>query len=67
MSRWHPKASQLNGYAHDQLEAAYQNRERVRCSRDDFYDGYLACLRDLRARAMFQPGEFENNAEASDE
>lgn len=63
---WHPKESQLNGYALAQMEAAYQNRERPQCSRADFYDGYLSAMRDLRARSMFKPGEFENNAEPSD-
>lgn len=60
---WHPAEDDLNGYAYRQMEAAYQNRARVKCSREDFNDGYLACLRDLRARAMFKPGRFEANDE----
>lgn len=56
---WHPNEGDLNGYAHGQMEAAYQNRARAKCSRDDFMDGYLAALRDIRARSMFKPGRFE--------
>lgn len=63
---WHPKEDDLNGYAHGLMEDAYRNRERPKCSREDFFDGYLAALRDIRARSMFKPGQFEANAETSD-
>ena len=56
---WHPKESDLTTYMHGQMEAAYQNRERVQCSRADFYDGWLSCLVALRSRSSFKPGHFE--------
>jgi hypothetical protein len=62
---WHPRESDLNRYTHGLMEAAYQQRERPKCSREDFFDGYLAALRDIRARSSFIPGRFDPQDEAA--
>lgn len=59
MSRWYPKAEDLTPYMHQVLESAYEERERPRCSRDDFFDGFLSALRVLRSRSSFLPGRWE--------
>jgi hypothetical protein len=64
---WHPKESDLNDYMHGQMEVAYQHRERTQCSRSDFYDGYLAALRDLRSKSSFKPGQFETPMRRGDD
>lgn len=56
---WHPSERDLTRYMHGQMEAAYQQRARGKCSREDFMDGYMAALRDLRSRSSFKPGQFE--------
>lgn len=38
------------------LERAYRERDRSRCSREDFADGYIAALVDLRSRSSFLHG-----------
>jgi len=60
---WHPLDSDLTSYMAGQMESSYQQRERPKCSRDDFQDGYLAALRDLRSRSSFRPGRFEPEGE----
>jgi hypothetical protein len=59
MSVWHPNEADLTTFMHGQAEAAYQTRHRAKCSREDFLDGYMAALRDLRSRSSFRPGQFE--------
>lgn len=56
MSGWHPKEDDLHAYIAKQMEAAYQQRERPQCSRADFFDGYLAALRDHLPRSAFKQG-----------
>lgn len=63
MTRWHPKASDLYAYIEARMEEAYQERERPRCSRDDFFDGYLAALRDHLPRSAFKPGAADAKGE----
>lgn len=55
--RWHPKPDELWPYIRERMEEAYQQRERKQCSRDDFFDGYLAGLRDFMPRSAFRPGD----------
>lgn len=59
MSRWIPSEQDLRRYMQKELEAAYQERHRVRCSREDFADGFLAALRVLHSSSSFLPGRFE--------
>lgn len=40
------------------LERAYAARERAKCSREDFADGYIAALIDLRSRSSFKEGRW---------
>lgn len=56
---WFPRDGDLTDYMRGQLEAAYQQRERPKCSRDDFTDGFLSALRLLRSKSSFRPGRFE--------
>jgi hypothetical protein len=56
---WYPKDSDLTDYMRGQMESAYMHRERAKCSREDFFDGYMAALRTLRSRSSFKPGQFE--------
>lgn len=65
MSGWHPKEGDLSQYMRGRMEEAYQQRERPQCSRSDFFDGYLAALRDLRSRSSFRPGRFEPEEQTS--
>lgn len=60
---WHPDERDLTTYMHGQIESAYQQRGRPKCSREDFFDGYMAALRDLRSRSSFKPDRFEPDAE----
>ena len=55
---WRPRETDLTSYMHGELEAAYQQRERPRCSRDDFADGFLAALRLLHSRSSFRPARW---------
>jgi hypothetical protein len=57
---WNPTEADLTTYMHAQAEAAYQQRARPKCSREDFLDGYAAALRDLRSRSSFRPDRFES-------
>lgn len=59
MSAWHPKIDDIWPYIKEHMERAYQQRERPQCSRADFFDGYLAALRDQLPRSAFRPGHFE--------
>lgn len=59
MKPWYPKPEDLTAYMLDMMEASYTERERQRCSRDDFFDGYLSALRVLRSRSSFKPGRWE--------
>jgi hypothetical protein len=61
MSKWHPKPEDLTPYMHQVMESAYEERERPRCSRDDFFDGYLAALRVLRSKSSFQPDHWRDD------
>lgn len=56
---WHPKETDLTAYMAGRLEEAYQNRERPRCSRDDFMDGFLAAMTVLMSKSSFRPGRWE--------
>lgn len=56
MSQWFPKETDLERRAGQALDEAYQQRERVRCSRDDFADGFMAALRWLNSRSSFKSG-----------
>lgn len=40
------------------LAAAYAARERAKCSREDFADGYIAALIDLRSKSSFKAGRW---------
>lgn len=56
---WYPKDGDLTDFMRGQMESAYLHRERAKCSRDDFFDGFLAALRVLRSKSSFRPGRFE--------
>ena len=49
----------LTPWAKRLLDEAYDVRERPRCSREDFADGFIAALVAIRARSMFKPGSLE--------
>ena len=49
----------LAPWAKRALERAYQCRARARCSREDFADGWIAALVELRAKSAFLPGTLE--------
>jgi hypothetical protein len=49
----------LEPWAKRNLEKAYETRERPRCSREDFADGFIAGLVSIRARTEFKPGTLE--------
>jgi hypothetical protein len=49
----------LAPWARRSLEDAYAERERPRCSREDFADGFIAALRALGSRSSFLPGRLE--------
>lgn len=53
---WHPKKDDLWGYIAKRMEESYRNRERAKCSQDDYADGYIAALRDFSPRTSFKPG-----------
>ncbi len=53
---WYPKETDLSWLTGRALEEAYRNRERARCSRDDFADGFMAALRYLNAGSSFKTG-----------
>lgn len=59
VSGWRPRETDLTTYMQGQLEKAYQQRERPRCSRDDFADGFMAALVLLRSKSSFKEGRFE--------
>jgi hypothetical protein len=61
MSQWHPKTDDLREYALTVMEECYANRERPKCSREDFYDGYMAALRVLRSRSAFKPDRWRDD------
>lgn len=63
MSAWYPREEDLTERCGRALEEAYRQRERQRCSRDDFADGWLAALRWLGSRSSFQPNRFEPQEE----
>jgi hypothetical protein len=49
----------LAPWARRELDAAYEARERPRCSREDFADGFIAALRALHSKSAFLPGRYE--------
>jgi hypothetical protein len=49
----------LQPWVRRELERAYEQRERPKCSREDFADGYIAALRALRSTSSFLPGRLE--------
>jgi hypothetical protein len=59
MSQWHPTEDDVYPYSVKRLEDSYQHRERPKCSRDDFADGYLAALRDYLPNSAFKAGSRE--------
>lgn len=50
----------LSTWAKQGLERAYQERDRPKCSREDFADGFIAALRWLRSKSSFLPGKLED-------
>jgi hypothetical protein len=60
---WRPREDDLAPWTRRALEEAYQQRERPKCSRDDFRDGFLAALVFLRARSSFDPGRWDPDGE----
>jgi hypothetical protein len=44
----------LTPYMQRRLEAAYERRTRLRCSKEDFVAGYLAALCDLSSTSSFR-------------
>lgn len=50
---WHPTEEELQIWAANALEDAYQQRDRKKCSRDDFRDGFISGLVYLRSRSSF--------------
>lgn len=58
-NQWFPKEEDLRNRAARGLEEAYRTRERAKCSRNDFADGFMAGLRFLSARSEFKDGRFE--------
>lgn len=40
------------------LDESYRTRERAKCSREDFADGYVAALIDLRSKSSFRDGRW---------
>jgi len=59
--KWFPKETDLASHSGRALEQAYRERERPKCSRDDFADGWLAALRWLNSRSSFKPGVLEQD------
>jgi hypothetical protein len=53
---WHPSEDDLQIWAKNALEDAYQQRHRPKCSREDFADGWMAALVHLRSRSSFWRG-----------
>ena len=51
--------SDLEPWAKRDLDKAYETRERPRCSREDFADGWIAALIDLRSWSSFIAGKPE--------
>ncbi len=51
--------SDLEPWAKRALDQAYETRERPRCSREDFTDGFIAGLLSVKARSMFKPSRLE--------
>lgn len=49
----------LTPWARRSLDEAYAERERPRCSREDFADGFIAALRSIGSRSSFLPGRLE--------
>lgn len=46
----------LAPWARRELDASYLDRERPRCSREDFADGFIAALIALKSKSAFLPG-----------
>lgn len=65
--RWYPAEDDLQVWARNALEDAYQQRQRPKCSREDFADGWIAALVYLRSRSSFWRGPLvsRGNADAS--
>lgn len=47
----------LAPWARRELERSYQQRERPKCSREDFTDGFIAALVALGSKSAFLPGK----------
>lgn len=56
---WHSKESDLQPWMVRALEEAYQQRERPRCSREDFRDGFLSALVSINSKSSFLPDRWE--------
>lgn len=59
MSDKRPTEDDLEPWARRSLDQAYETRDRPRCSREDFADGFIAALVAMKARSMFKPGRLE--------
>jgi hypothetical protein len=55
-------ADDLMPLARRLLEQAYADRERPKCSREDFEDGFIAALLALNSRSSFKPGAWPADA-----
>jgi hypothetical protein len=64
-TRWYPKEGDLTDRSGAALDEAYATRERPKCSRDDFADGWMAALRWLGSRSSFRPGTYEPSEDAA--
>lgn len=51
------RESDLEPWAQRDLDRAYETRERPRCSREDFADGFIAGLVSVRAWSSFKGGK----------
>lgn len=49
----------LAPWARRELDRAYDERERPKCSREDFADGFIAALRALRSKSAFLSGRLD--------
>lgn len=54
-----PTIDDLITYERRRFESAYHERDRNRCSRKDFLDGWLSSLVENRVRSAFRPERWE--------
>jgi hypothetical protein len=64
--RWYPAEDDLQVWTRNALEDAYQQRQRPKCSRDDFSDGFLAALVYLGSRSSFWRGPLVSKDDSVD-